>query len=209
MPVLFFSDADELRKWFRDNHETADEQWIGYYKVATGEPSVTWPESVDVALCFGWIDGLRQRIDERSYRVRFTPRRPGSSWSARNIERMRALIKAGLVEEAARATFESAGSLHRAPAAREPAAAALPEEYERKIKAVPEAWECFAGATPSYRKHCAHWIVSAKREQTRQKRLETLIECSLRGEPIPPLRWAVKPRPKRRTARRGPAQPSS
>lgn len=197
MSVLFFSDPDELRKWFRDNHATAEEQWIGYYKVATGEPSVTWPESVDVALCFGWIDGLRQKIDERSYRVRFTPRRAGSSWSARNIERMRSLIKAGLVEETARAKFESAESLPRAPAARQLAAAALPQEYERKIKAVPEAWECFAGAAPSYRKHCAHWIVSAKREQTRQKRLQTLIECSLRGEPIPPLRWAVKLRPRR------------
>ncbi len=197
MPVLFFSDADELRKWFRDNHETADEQWIGYYKVATGQPSVTWPESVDVALCFGWIDGLRQRIDERSYRVRFTPRRPGSSWSARNIERMRSLIKAGLVEQAARARFESAESLRREPASHEVAAVALPEEFERKIKAVPEAWECFAAAAPSYRKQCAHWIVSAKREQTRQKRLQILIESSLRGEPIPPLRWAVKMRPRR------------
>ena len=197
MPALFFSDADELRKWFRDNHKTADEQWIGYYKVATGEPSVTWPESVDVALCFGWIDGIRKKIDERSYRVRFTPRRPGSSWSARNIARMRALIEAGLVEETARAAFESAASLRRAPAVHELAAVALPEEYECQLKAVPEAWECFAGATPSYRKQCAHWIASAKREQTRQKRLETLIECSLRGEPIPPLRWGVKLRPRR------------
>jgi len=194
MPALFFSDPDELREWFRDNHKTADEQWIGYYKVATGEPSVTWPESVDVALCFGWIDGIRKKIDERSYKVRFTPRRPGSSWSARNVERMRSLIEAGLVEESARAAFESAGSPRRAPAAHELAAVALPEEYECRIKAVPEAWECFAGATPSYRKQCARWIVSAKREQTRQKRLETLIECSSRGEPIPPLRWAVKMR---------------
>ena len=197
MPILFFADARALRRWFRDNHKTADEQWIGYYKVATGEPSVTWPESVDVALCFGWIDGIRKKIDERSYKIRFTPRRRGSSWSARNVQRMRTLIEAGLVEERARAAFESAESPRRAPAARELVAVALPEEYERRIQAVPEAWECFAGATPSYRKQCAHWIVSAKREQTRQKRLETLIECSLRGEPIPPLRWAVKMRPRR------------
>lgn len=197
MPILFFADADALRRWFLDNHKTADEQWIGYYKVATGEPSVTWPESVDVALCFGWIDGIRKKIDERSYRVRFTPRRPGSSWSARNLERMRSLIEAGLVEESGRAAFEAAGSPRRAPAAREVVSVALPEEYERRIKAVPEAWECFASAPPSYRKQCAHWIVSAKREQTRQKRLETLIECSSRGEPIPPLRWAVKMRPRR------------
>ncbi|MDE0110154.1 MAG: YdeI/OmpD-associated family protein [Bryobacterales bacterium] len=197
MPILFFADTEELRQWFRDNHKTADEQWIGYYKVATGLPSVTWPESVDVALCFGWIDGIRKKIDERSYRVRFTPRRPGSSWSARNVGRMRSLIEAGLVEESARAAFESAESPRSAPATHELAAVALPEDYERRIKAVPEAWECFAGATPSYRKQCAHWIVSAKRELTRQKRLETLIECSLRGEPIPPLRWAVKMRPRR------------
>ena len=197
MPILFFADADALRRWFLDNHKTADEQWIGYYKVATGEPSVTWPESVDVALCFGWIDGIRKKIDERSYRVRFTPRRPGSSWSARNLERMRSLIEAGLVEESGRAAFEAAGSPRRAPAGREVVSVALPEEYERRIKAVPEAWECFASATSSYRKQCALWIVSAKREQTRQKRLETLIECSSRGEPIPPLRWAVKMRPRR------------
>ena len=196
MPVLFFADSDELTKWFRDNHKTAGEQWIGYYKVATGRPSVTWAESVDVALCFGWIDGLRKRIDESSYRVRFTPRRAGSNWSARNVERMQSLIKAGLVEETARAAFESAASQRKAPPAHEPAAAALPEEYECRIKAVQEAWECFAGTTPSYRKQCAHWIVSAKREQTRQRRLETLIECSSRGEPIPPLRWAVKMRPR-------------
>lgn len=197
MPVLFFADAGALRRWFRDNHKTAGEQWIGYYKVATGEPSVTWPESVDEALCFGWIDGIRKRINERSYKIRFTPRRPGSTWSARNVERMRSLIEAGLVEESARAAFESAGSPRTAPTAHELAAEALPAEYERRIKAVPQAWECFVGATASYRKQCAHWIVSAKREQTRQKRLETLIECSSRGAPIPPLRWAVKLRPRR------------
>ncbi len=192
MSVLFFANADELRKWFRNHHKTAREQWIGYYKVATGQPSVTWAESVDVALCFGWIDGIRKRVDERTYKVRFTPRRPDSGWSARNIERMQALMGAGLVEESARATFESSGKLRTAPAAHELAAVALPEECENRIRAVPEAWECFAGAPPSYRKQCAHWIMSAKREQTRRKRLATLIECSSRGEPIPPLRWSVK-----------------
>lgn len=192
MSVLFFANTDDLREWFRNHHTTAHEQWIGYYKVATRQPSVTWAESVDVALCHGWIDGIRKRIDERSYKVRFTPRRADSSWSARNIERMRALIKAGLVEESARATFESAGELRRAPAAHERVAVALPKDYENRVRAVPEAWECFAGAPPSYRKQCAHWITSAKREQTRRKRLETLIECSSRGEPIPPLRWAIK-----------------
>ena len=101
MQVLFFANASELRKWFGSNHETTDEQWVGYYKVSTGRPSVTWAESVDVALCFGWIDGIRKKIDEHSYKVRFTPRRPNSSWSARNIERMQDLIKAGLVEETA------------------------------------------------------------------------------------------------------------
>ena len=192
MAVLFFADADELRKWFGRNHKTMDEQWIGYYKVATGQPSVTWAESVDVALCFGWIDGIRKKIDERSYKVRFTPRRPNSNWSARNIERMQSLIKAGLVEETARTAFESTRNLRKAPVAHEFADVALPEEWEAKIRAVPDAWECFVAATPSYRKQCAHWIMSAKREQTRISRLETLIDCSSRGEPIPPLRWAVK-----------------
>ena len=192
MQVLFFANARELRKWFGRNHKTTDEQWVGYYKVSTGQPSITWAESVDVALCFGWIDGIRKKIDERTYKVRFTPRRPKSSWSERNIERMQALIKAGLVEETARMAFESAKNLRRAPAPHELADMALPEECEAKIRAVPEAWECFAGATPSYRKQCAHWIMGAKRAQTRSKRLEILIDCSSRGEPIPPLRWAMK-----------------
>ena len=192
MSILFFANADELRKWFSEIYKTADEQWIGYYKVATGQPSVTWAESVDVALCFGWIDGIRKRVDERSYKVRFTPRRSNSSWSARNIERMQSLIKAGLVEETARTAFESTKNVRRASVAHEFADLALPKESEAKLRAVPEAWECFASATPSYRKQCAHWIMSAKREQTRHKRLATLIECCSRSEPIPPLRWAVK-----------------
>ena len=194
MPVLFCASADELRAWFRDNHKAASEQWIGYYKVASGQPSVSWAESVDVALCFGWIDGLRKRIDERSYKVRFTPRRPGSSWSARNIGRMQALIEAGLVEEGARAAFESADPERKAPAPRKPPVEALPAEYEGRLQAVPEAWAYFTAAAPSYRKHCAHWVMSAKREQTRQNRLATLIECCARGEAIPPLRWTRKRR---------------
>ena len=192
MSVQFFANPSELREWFRRNHETAREQWVAYYKVDTGQPSVTWAESVDVALCYGWIDGIRKRVDERSYKVRFTPRRADSSWSARNIERMQALIKAGLVEESVQAAFESSGKLRRAPAARDLAAEALPKEYENRIRAVPASWERFSGAPPSYRKQCARWVLSAKREQTRRKRLETLIECSSRGEPIPPLRWSAK-----------------
>ncbi len=196
-PPLFFATAADLRKWFREHHESAREQWVGYYKVATRQPSVTWAESVDVALCFGWIDGIRKKVDERSYKVRFTPRRPGSAWSARNVERMQALIEAGLVERSGRAAFETAARRHRAAVPDALADAALPPEWEQRIRSVPEAWACFAGAPPSYRRQCQRWIASAKREQTRRKRLETLIECSSRGEPIPPLRWSANKPPRR------------
>lgn len=197
MGPRFFADTDELRDWFREHHARLDEQWIGYYKKATGIPSIDWPGSVDVALCFGWIDGIRKTHDGKSYKVRFTPRRRGSNWSARNIARMEALIKAGLVEEAGLAAFQARKPTDQFAAAHERREITLPDEYEAAIRADSAAWSHLQGTSPSYRKQTAYWILSAKREETRLRRLDALIRCSARGEPVPPLRWTFKR--KRRT----------
>ena len=190
--LLFCATADELRAWFRGNHAHLEEQWIGYCKVNSGRPSVTWEESVDVALCFGWIDGIRKRVDERSYKVRFTPRRRGSSWSARNVARMEALLRAGLVEPTGLAAFESAKAV---TGVRKPLG--LPEEYGAKIKQHSAAWRFWCDATPGYRKQAGGWVMSAMREQTQLRRLATLIDCSAQGNPIPPLRWSGRTPAKR------------
>ena len=110
MPLRFFANAEELRDWFRGHHDKLDEQWIGFYKKHTGIPSIDWAQSVDVALCFGWIDGLRKSLGATSYKIRFTPRRAGSRWSRRNLSRMEALMAEGLVEEAGLAVFPGPGT---------------------------------------------------------------------------------------------------
>lgn len=194
MQVRFFPDADAMRAWLRQNHASLDEQWVGYFKKGSGRKSVTWAESVDVALCFGWIDGVRQRIDETSYRIRFTPRRPGSRWSERNLRRMEELLAAGLVEDAGRAAFKARDPAADRHAAAERAAAALPDAYLAKLKADPAVWRFFESSRPSYRKMAAQWVTSAKQEETRLRRLGILIESCARGEWIPPLRWLKKPR---------------
>ena len=193
MTPRFFASAAELRAWFREHHDRLDDQWVGYFKKGTGIPSIDWPESVDVALCFGWIDGIRKRHDESSYKVRFTPRRPGSRWSARNVGRMESLIAAGLAEESGLAAFRSRNT--EAPDSK-PAATDLPEEYLARVRAVPQAWEYFQRARRSYQRQVAAWITSAKREETRLRRLGTLVESCTRSEPVPPLRWLGDPRRK-------------
>lgn len=192
MSPRFFANPQELRAWFRENHDRAQELWVGYYKKASGIPSIDWPQSVDAALCFGWIDGIRKRHSDNSYKVRFTPRRPNSNWSARNVARMQALIAEGLVEQAGLSAFKKRDPRTEASAARERRQAKLPSAYELRIKADRKAWQYLQSARPSYRKQVAFWILSAKKEETRIRRLEVLIASSRRGEPIPPLRWSTK-----------------
>ena len=188
----FFANVAELRDWFEENHDKLDEQWIGYYKKNSGIPSIDWPESVDAALCYGWIDGIRKRQDARSYKIRFTPRRPRSNWSARNISRIEALIAQGLVTQAGLAAFNARDPAQQARANRERGQVTLTEEYEAKLKANAEAWRYFRSARPSYRKQAAMWVTSAKKETTRLRRLRILVESSASGESIPPLRWSVR-----------------
>ena len=186
--LRFFPAPDDLRAWFEENHDRCDEVWVGYYKKATGLPSVTWPESVDEALCFGWIDGIRKSIDEKSYKIRFTPRRRGSHWSARNLGRMEHLIAEGRVTEAGLSAYRKRDPGNQKKAAYEQRDVTLPPEYERRFRAEPEAWSYFQGARPSYRKQVTWWVVSAKREETRLRRLGILIESSARGDVIPAMR---------------------
>jgi len=184
----FFATPPDLRAWFEENHNRVDELWVGYYKKATGLPSVTWPESVDEALCFGWIDGIRKSIDEKRYRIRFTPRRRGSHWSARNLGRMEHLLADGLVTEAGLAAYRRRDPANQKKAAYEQGDVTLPPAYERSFRAEGDAWSYFQAAPPSYRKQVTWWVVSAKREDTRLRRLGILIESSAKGEVIPAMR---------------------
>lgn len=191
----FFPSPAEFRAWLERRHDQRSELWVGYYKKGTGEPSMTWPESVDVALCFGWIDGIRKSIDDRRYKIRFTPRRPDSHWSARNLARMECLLEAGLVAEPGLAAYRKRDPAKARKASYAQRDVALPPEYERKLKSDPAAWRWFQAARPSYRKQATWWIVSAKREETRLRRLETLVESCAKGEVVPPMRWAEDKRP--------------
>ena len=184
----FFPTPAQFRAWFAEHHNKRDELWVGYYKKATGLPSITWPESVDEALCFGWIDGIRKSVDEKSYKIRFTPRRPGSHWSARNLGRMKHLIAGGLVMEPGLAAYRKPA--RQKQAAHEQKNVALPPEYEGQLRADADAWDYFQQARPSYRKQVTWWVISAKRQETRLRRLRILIESSAKGEVIPPMRWA-------------------
>lgn len=204
MTTLYFASSDEMRAWLAANHGGLDEQWVGYYKKHSGIPSITWAESVDVALCFGWIDGIRKRVDEARFKIRFTPRRRGSSWSARNIARMDALLAAGLVRPAGRAAFDA-----RSPATPAPAGAdSLPPEFRARLEARAEAWQFFQGLSRSLRKQSVAWVTAAKRLETRERRMETLITACAEGKLIPLLRWARRPsaRPARRSRQEAPSE---
>jgi uncharacterized protein YdeI (YjbR/CyaY-like superfamily) len=181
---LFFAAPNELRKWFRRNHATADELWVGYYKKATAKPSITWAESVDEALCVGWIDGIRKSVDTESYKIRFTPRRRGSIWSAVNIQRVAALTNEGRMRAAGLKAFAARKENRSGIYSYEQRRAQLEEPYQRMLKKNKAAWEFFQAQAPSYRKMIGWWVVSAKQEPTRQKRLQKLIEESARGKRI-------------------------
>jgi uncharacterized protein YdeI (YjbR/CyaY-like superfamily) len=184
----FFATPDEFRAWLQEHHATASELLVGFHKKGSGRPSITWPQSVDQALCFGWIDGVRRRIDDTSYSIRFTPRKARSTWSAVNVRRVAELTAAGLMHPAGVAAFERRSDDKTAIYSYEQRKAAkLEPEQERRFKADAKAWAWFQAQAPSYRRTAIHWVISAKREETRQRRLERLISDSAAARPIPPL----------------------
>jgi uncharacterized protein YdeI (YjbR/CyaY-like superfamily) len=186
----FFATAVEFRAWFDEHHETAAELLVGFYKKGSGKPSITWPEAVDEALCAGWIDGVRKSIDAESYTIRFTPRKAGSIWSAVNIRRVEALTATGRMRTAGLKAFEKRTEAKSAIYAYERRdSARLEEAHEEQFRANALAWDWFNAQAPWYRRTSTHWVVSAKREETRLKRLATLIECSAQEKRIDPLSW--------------------
>jgi len=187
-PPQFFSTLADWRAWLEKNHAAFEELWVGFYKRASGRPSITWPESVDGALCFGWIDGLRKSIDAHSYKIRFTPRKPTSIWSAINSKRAKELSAQGLMHPVGRAAFEKRNADRSAIYSYEQRKSAkLPPPFEKQFRAHPHAWKFFQSQPPWYRRTSTYWVVSAKREDTRLKRLANLIDCSARRQKIPSL----------------------
>jgi uncharacterized protein YdeI (YjbR/CyaY-like superfamily) len=178
----FFRRPSDFRNWLEKNHATTGELWVGFYKKGSGKPSIAWAESVDEALCFGWIDGIRKRIDETSYQIRFTPRRRGSIWSAINIERAQQLTKEKRMRPAGLKAFQARVDYRSGIYSYEQRTAELPEPYAKTLKKHRAAWNFFQAQPPSYRKMISWYIVSAKQEETRSKRLKKLIAASAKGK---------------------------
>jgi uncharacterized protein YdeI (YjbR/CyaY-like superfamily) len=170
------------------HHRTAQELLLGFYKAGSGKPSMSWSESVDEALCFGWIDGVRKRVDEDTYTIRFTPRRPGSIWSAINIKRAQGLIEKGLMAPAGVAAFKARRENRSGVYSYEQRPDELIEPYAGMLAASKSASQFFARQSPSYRRVATWWVISAKKEETRLQRAQTLVELSARGSQIPQFR---------------------
>jgi uncharacterized protein YdeI (YjbR/CyaY-like superfamily) len=185
--AIFFASPSEFRSWLDQHHAEAPELWVGFYKRDTGKPSLTWPESVDCALCYGWIDGVRKSLGETSYMIRFTPRKPTSTWSAINIKRVAALEKMGLMRPSGRKAFHKRKDDKSGIYSYERKTATLTAAQQREFRAKKPAWEYFQSQPPWYRRTATFWVVSAKKEETRQRRLAALIESSGDGRRIGPL----------------------
>jgi len=185
--ALYFASPEEFRRWLEAHHATEGELWVGFHKRASGVPSPTWPESVDEALCFGWIDGVRRSVDAARYAIRFTPRRPRSIWSAVNLARARELVAAGRMQPAGLAAFEGRDEERTRRYSYERREAQLGAEDEERFRAAPGAWEFYLAQPPWYRRTTAWWVTSAKREATRRQRLERLIADSAAHRVPPPF----------------------
>lgn len=189
MEPTFFPTPADFRRWLEEHHADESELWVGFYKVGSGRPSLTWPESVDEALCFGWIDGVRKRLDGESYVIRFTPRKPTSNWSAKNLARVEELIAQGRMRPAGRKLYEARDrEKQRVYSFERSREAKLDAAQEARFRANAAAWEFFQGQPPGYRRTALHWVQSAKRPETRERRLDTLIEDSAAGLRVGPLR---------------------
>jgi len=175
MEPTFFADQLDFRKWLEKNHQKEKELLVGFYKVTSKKPSMSWSESVDQALCFGWIDGVRKSIDAESYTIRFTPRKPSSIWSAINIQKIGDLTKAGLMTDAGLKAFSFRTENKSKIYSHEKEPVPLLEVYEKQFKSNKTAWDYFEKQAPSYKKVMIHWIMSAKQEKTQLSRLEKTI----------------------------------
>ena len=192
MKARFFRTAAAFHAWLEENHDTKAELLVGFYKKRSEKTSMTYPEALDAALIFGWIDGIRRSVDDSSYTIRFTLRRATSIWSAVNIKRVGELTDAGRMRPAGLAAFAKRNPEKSAIYSYERAKAQellLDADTTAAIKADTRAWAFFDAQAPWYKRTCAHWVVNAKRPETRAKRLATLIACSREGKRIPPLSY--------------------
>jgi len=189
----FFKTPAEFRAWLAKNHTSEKELHVGYYKKNSGRPSITYSESVDQALCFGWIDGVRHAIDDVSYTVRFTPRKPRSIWSTINLKKVAALTKQGLMHpaglKACEARSEDRSEIYSFEKKRKQQ---LDPAFAKKLKSSKKAYDFFSSQIPSYQRTVIHWIMSAKQEETRVRRLNQLISDSQNGLWVPPMRSAQR-----------------
>ncbi len=201
MKPVFFESSAAFGAWLERHHASAPELLVGFWKVETGRPSLTWPESVDEALCFGWIDGIRRSLSEEAYCIRFTPRRAGSGWSAVNRRKVEALLAAGRMRPAGMKAWEArpAGE-HAGYSFESRVADRLPPAMEKRLRADRKAWAWFSARPPGERRATVHWVTSAKQEATRERRLAALIETAARGVHAPPFKGLDLIRPKAKKA---------
>ena len=188
MRPRFFRNPAELRAWLERHHGSAAELLVGFYKRNSGRQNLSWPQSVDAALAFGWIDGVRRSLDAQRFCIRFTPRRAGSTWSAVNVRKVQALTAAGRMHAAGVAAFQSRRANRTGRYSYEQRPAQLLEPYAGRLRRNAAARRFFAAQTPSYRRAATWWVISAKQEATRTRRAATLIELSARGQLIPQFR---------------------
>jgi uncharacterized protein YdeI (YjbR/CyaY-like superfamily) len=184
MKITFFKSPTDFRKWLEQHHASARELWVGFYKKDSGKQSITWPESVDEALCFGWIDGIRKSVDDLSYTIRFTPRKLHSIWSAVNIKRGEELERQGRMRPAGQKAYEARVENKSGIYSYEQRTVELDDPYRKRFGLNKEAWKFFEAQPASYRKAAIWWVVSARKEETQLKRLEQLIEDSSQGRRI-------------------------
>jgi uncharacterized protein YdeI (YjbR/CyaY-like superfamily) len=182
--IVYFESGGDFRAWLEKNHAITSELWLGFHKKDSGTPSLTYGEAVDELLCFGWIDGVRKRVDERRYTQRCTPRKPKSYWSAVNLKRYAALLERGRVSPAGKAAFERRAAVKAGRYSFENRPQNLPAAYEKTFRADKAAWAFFEAQPPGYRRTATWWIVSAAREDTRERRLAALMADSRRHRRI-------------------------
>jgi len=182
MKPIFFRDTTEFRNWLEENHWKEKEVLVGYYKVATGKPSMNWSESVDEALCFGWIDGIRKSVDQESYCNRFTPRNPKSNWSAINIKKVEELIRQGKMRPAGLAAYEKRTEVRSEVYSYENKPEQFSPELESRFRENTAAWEFFSGQSASYKRTIMFYVMGAKQETTRFSRLDKLVQACVEGK---------------------------
>lgn len=185
-PADFRSPAS-FRSWLVKNHDTSSELIVRIFRKYAAHAGITYAQALDEALCFGWIDGVRRSFDKDSFTIRFSPRRPGSIWSLVNVAHAQRLIKEGRMAKTGLVAFQARDQKRTRVYSFEQRPSELSAAHVRKFRAEKKAWEFFQGQAPWYRRTSAYWVISAKREETREKRLGILIACSGRGEPIPAL----------------------